>query len=32
MPNNKGGKKYKRNKNQVQENKNVSFKDEDQLI
>ena len=31
MPNNKGGKKYKRNKNQVQENKNTRFKDEDQL-
>ena len=27
MPNNKGGKKYKRNKNQVQENKNTRLKD-----
>ena len=27
MPNNKGGKRYKRNKNQVQENKNTRLKD-----
>ena len=31
MPNNKGGKKYKRNKNQVQENKNTRLKDVNQL-
>ena len=31
MPNNKGGKKYKRNKNQVQENKNTRLKDDNQL-
>jgi len=31
MPNNKGGKRYKRNKNQVQENKNIRFKDISQL-
>ena len=30
MPNNKGGKKYKRNKNQVQENKNTRLKDVNQ--
>lgn len=30
MPNNKGGKKYKRNKNVVQENKNIIFKDENE--
>ena len=29
MPNNKGGKRYKRNKNVVQENKNIRYKDED---
>ena len=31
MPNNKGGKKYKRNKNQVQENKTTRLKDVDQF-
>ena len=31
MPNNKGGKKYKRNKNIAQENKNTRFKDENEL-
>ena len=31
MPNNKGGKKYKRNKNVAQENKTIRFKDESQL-
>ncbi len=30
MPNNKGGKKYKRNKNVIQENKNTRFKDENE--
>ena len=30
MPNNKGGKKYKRNKNIAQENKNTRFKDENE--
>ena len=30
MPNNKGGKKYKRNKNQVQENKTTRLKDVNQ--
>ena len=30
MPNNKGGKKYKRNKNVLQENKNTRFKDENE--
>ena len=30
MPNNKGGKKYKRNKNTLQENKNTRFKDENE--
>ena len=30
MPNNKGGKKYKRNKNLIQENKNVRYKDDDE--
>jgi translation initiation factor 1A len=30
MPNNKGGKKYKRNKNVAQENKNTRFKDENE--
>ena len=30
MPNNKGGKKYKRNKNIAQENRNTRFKDEDE--
>ena len=30
MPNNKGGKKYKRNKQEVKENKNTRFKDEDE--
>ena len=30
MPNNKGGKKYKRNKNTVLENRNTRFKDEDE--
>ena len=30
MPNNKGGKKYKRNKNVTQENKNTRFKDENE--
>lgn len=30
MPNNKGGKKYKRNKNYVQESKNTRFKDENE--
>ena len=30
MPNNKGGKKYKRNKNTIMENKNTRFKDENE--
>ena len=30
MPNNKGGKKYKRNKQVVKENKNTRFKDENE--
>ena len=30
MPNNKGCKKYKRNKNVIQENKNTRFKDENE--
>ena len=30
MPNNKGGKKYKRNKQEVKENKNTRFKDENE--
>ena len=30
MPNNKGGKKYKRNKNVIQENKNTRFKDDNE--
>tara|TARA_B100001093_G_scaffold488458_1_gene525696 strand:- start:39 stop:542 length:504 start_codon:yes stop_codon:yes gene_type:complete len=30
MPNNKGGKKYKRNKNVLQENKNTRLKDENE--
>ncbi len=30
MPNNKGGKKYKRNKNVIQENKTTRFKDENE--
>ena len=31
MPNNKGGKKYKRNKNLIQENKNVRYKDDNEF-